>query len=108
MHNGSVEIICTGAQCNLSCRDLEGIEVLQQSTFYSVGQTCSITISDGVLLSEAMETVLAFLSTGPIPGGGGQPTTPPGLENSENPNQPDVPPQSCLAPGLCAPPGQGN
>jgi len=107
VHNGSTEIFCTGAQCNLACRDLEGIEVLQSSTFYSVGQTCSIIITDGLLHSEAMETVLAFLSTAPIPESGPPTdtgvTNPPGLINNENPNQPPTPPTS-----LNAPPGQGG
>ena len=114
VHNGTTEIFCTGAQCNLACRDLEGIEVLQSSTFYSVGQTCTITITDGLLHSEAIETVLAFLSTAPIPEAG-RPTdtgvtNPPGLINNENPNQPPTPPTSLNAPpglpGEGTPPGQ--
>ena len=104
VHDGETEVVCPTTACNAICRDIEGTQVLLQETFYRIGSNCSITITDGALLQDAIEVLLAFLGT-EVPGGPGQgpPPTPPGLENAENnPNQNTVPPASGLPPG---PPG---
>jgi hypothetical protein len=66
--DGTTEIICPATACNAVCRDLEGMQVLLQETFYRIGSNCSITITDGALLQEAIETVIALVSE-EIPGG---------------------------------------
>ena len=89
--NGETEIVCPTTACNARCRDVEGMQVLLQETFYRIGSNCSITITDGSLLQEAIETVIALVSE-EIPGGFApvQGLTPieSELENTEsNPNQ---------------------
>lgn len=86
---GEIEIVCPTTACNAICRDVAGEEVLLAGNFYRIGSNCSITISDGALLQEAIETVLALLGD-EVPGGPGQapPSTPTGFTNAEaNPNQ---------------------
>ena len=109
-----VEIVCPTTECNAKCRDVEGETVLLAGTFYRIGSNCSITLSDGSQLQEAIETVLALIGDevpgGPGQGQGGPPPTPPGLDNAENnPNQNTVPPASGLPPGQTGgTPGQGG
>jgi hypothetical protein len=91
VHEGGVEIVCPATQCNAVCRDVEGTQVLLADTFYRIGANCSLTITDGALLQEAIETVLALIGN-ELPGAPGQgqgpPPTPTGFTNSEsNPNQ---------------------
>jgi len=100
----TVEIVCPTSECNAACQDVEGTQILLQDTFYRIGSNCSITITDGALLQEAIETVLALVGDetpgGPGQGQGGPPPTPPGLENAENnPNQNTEPPASGIRPG---------
>ena len=67
--NDSVEIHCQGGPCELACPGI--VEVLPEAIFFNVQRGCVITVSDGVLLNEAMETTIAFLETfEPIPGEG--------------------------------------
>lgn len=89
VHEDGVEIVCPTTECNAICRDVEGTQALLAGTFYRIGGNCSLTITDGALLQEAIETVLAFLGE-EIPGGPGQGQgpTPTGFPNTEsNPNQ---------------------
>ena len=90
--DGTTEIVCPTTACNAKCRDIEGMQVLLQDTFYRMGSNCSITITDGALLQEAIETVLALvdeeLPGAPAPDQGQLIQTGEELENSEsNPNQ---------------------
>ena len=101
--DGTTEIICPATACNAVCRDLEGMQVLLQETFYRIGSNCSITITDGALLQEAIETVIALVSE-EIPGGFApvQGLTPieSELESDEsNPNQNAPAAASGFAPG---------
>jgi len=110
--DGSVDIVCPTAACNAICRDIEGTQLLVADTYYRIGSNCSLTITDGAQLNEAMEELIAFLGD-EIPGGPMDTgaTNPPGLENAEsNPNQNTVPPSSANAPpGLGGtPPGGGG
>ena len=89
--NGETEIVCPTTACNARCRDVEGTQVLLQETFYRIGSNCSVTITDGSLLQEAIETVIALVSE-EIPGGFApvqdQTTIESELESTEsNPNQ---------------------
>ena len=98
--NGETEIVCPTTACNAVCRDLEGTQVLLQDTFYRIGSNCSITITDGSLLQEAIETVLVLVGD-EIPGGPGLEqglsTTEAELQNNEsNPNQ-NTPPTASPA-----------
>ena len=98
--DGSVDIVCPTAACNAICRDIEGTQLLVADTYYRIGSNCSLTITDGAQLNEAMEELIAFLGD-EIPGGPMDTgaTNPPGLENAEsNPNQNTVPPSSANAP----------
>jgi hypothetical protein len=101
--DGNTEIVCPTTQCNASCRDLEGTQILLQDTFYRIGSNCSITITDGALLQEAIETVFAFLADvipeAPAPAGGDIIGVQEELQNTEsNPNQNTVPSASAVAP----------
>ncbi len=89
--NGVTEIVCPTTACNAVCRDIEGTQVLLQDTFYRIGSNCSITITDGSLLQDAIETIIALVSE-EIPGGfapvQGLTTIESELESTEsNPNQ---------------------
>ncbi len=89
--DGTTEIVCSTTACNATCRDLEGMQVLLQETFYRIGSNCSIAITDGAVLQEAIETVIALVSE-EIPGGfapvQGLTTIGSELESTEsNPNQ---------------------
>ena len=89
--NGETEIVCPTTACSAVCRDLEGGQVLLQETFYRIGSNCSITITDGSLLQEAIEAVIALVSE-EIPGGfapvQGLTTIESELDSTEsNPNQ---------------------
>lgn len=89
--NGETEIVCPTTACNAVCRDIEGMQVLLQDTFYRIGSNCSITITDGSLLQDAIETIIALVSE-EIPGGfapvQGLTTIESELESTEsNPNQ---------------------
>jgi hypothetical protein len=97
--DGNTEIVCPTTQCNAACRDLEGTQVLLQDTFYRIGSNCSITITDGALLQEAIETIFAFLTDvipeAPPPPGGDITQVEEELQNNEsNPNQNTVPTSS--------------
>lgn len=86
---GEIEIVCPTTACNAVCRDVAGEEVLLAGNFYRIGSNCSITISDGALLQDAIEAVLALLDD-EFPGGPGQgpPPAPTGFTDAEaNPNQ---------------------
>jgi hypothetical protein len=90
--NGETEIVCPTSQCNAVCRDIEGQQVLLEDTFYRIGSNCSITITDGALLQEAIEAVFAFLADvipeAPPPPGGDITEVQEELDNNEsNPNQ---------------------
>ncbi len=74
--NGDTEISCPTTACNAICRDLEGTQILLQDTYYRIGSNCSITITDGALLNEALEVLFAFLGE-ELPGAPGR--TVPGL-----------------------------
>ncbi len=101
--DGTTEIICPATACNAVCRDLEGMQVLLQETFYRIGSNCSIAITDGAVLQEAIETVIALVSE-EIPGGfapvQGLTTIESELESTEsNPNQNAPAAASLLTPG---------
>ena len=63
-----VEVSCGASACPIICPDVEGTQVILRDTFYQVGPNCSLTITDGALLQEAIETVVALVSE-EIPGG---------------------------------------
>ncbi len=101
--DGTTEIVCSTTACNATCRDIEGMQVLLQETFYRIGSNCSIAITDGAVLQEAIETVIALVSE-EIPGGFApvQGLTPieSELESTEsNPNQNAPAAASLLTPG---------
>ena len=86
---GETEIVCPTTACNAICRDIEGTQVLLADTYYRIGSNCSLTITDGALLQEAIETILALLGD-EVPGGPGQGqgATPTDFSSQEaNPNQ---------------------
>jgi hypothetical protein len=101
--DGNTEIVCPTTQCNAACRDIEGQQILLQDTFYRIGSNCSITITDGSLLQEAIEAVFAFLADvipeAAPPPGGDITEVQEELQNTEsNPNQNTVPSASAVAP----------
>lgn len=101
VHEGETEIACPTTACNAICRDIEGVQVLLADTYYRIGSNCSITITDGRLLGDAIESLTALLLE-EVPGGPGQgpPPTPTGFPNPEsNPNQNN--------PGLASPQSAG-
>jgi len=105
VHEDGTEIVCPTTACNAVCRDLEGTQVLLADTFYRIGSNCSLTITDGALLQEAIETVIALLGD-EFPGGPGQDqgTTQNFLQSTTaNPNQNTVPVTSAVAPVQISP-----
>ena len=96
VHGDEVEIVCPTTECNARCRDIEGTQLLLAGTFYRIGANCSITITDGTLLQEAMETILALTDI-TFPGAPQNQfsTEDQFLENTEtNPNQNTIAPAS--------------
>lgn len=90
--DGNTEIVCPTTQCNAACGDLEGTQVLLKDTFYRIGGNCSITITDGALLQEAIEAIFALLADvipeAPAPPGGNVTEFQEQLQNTEsNPSQ---------------------
>lgn len=65
--DGSAEITCPTSACQAICRDVEGQSLLVQGAFYRIGSNCTIELSDGAALQDAVEELLALLG-GPIPG----------------------------------------
>ncbi len=102
--NGETEIVCPTTACNAKCRDIEGMQVLLQDTFYRIGSNCSITITDGSLLQEAIETILAFVGE-ELPGAPGPDQTTIETQTqflddtTSNPNQNTPSVASPVAPG---------
>ncbi len=100
VHDGETEVVCPTTACNAICRDIEGTQVLLQETFYRIGSNCSITITDGALLQDAIEVLFAFLGE-ELPGAPGPGPTPiqTQLENTEsNPSQNNPAVSSAVAP----------
>lgn len=101
----SVEIVCPTTACNAVCRDIEGTQLLLADTYYRIGSNCSLTITDGALLNEAIEELIAFLGD-VVPGAPGptQDSTQSQLPNTEsNPNQNNPPVESAVAPTQLTP-----
>ena len=59
--DGSAEITCPTGACQAVCRDVEGQSLLVQGEFYRVGSNCTIEISDGQFVREAIEELIALV-----------------------------------------------
>ncbi len=66
--DGSAEITCPTGACQAVCRDVEGQSLLVQGEFYRVGSNCTVELSDGAVLQEAVEELIALLPEEPLPG----------------------------------------
>ena len=102
VHEDGTEIVCPTTACNAVCRDIEGTQVLLADTYYRIGSNCSLTITDGALLQDAIEVVLALIGN-EFPGGPGQgsrpaPTGFPNTESNPNQNNPGVASQTEAGP----------
>lgn len=91
---GDTEIVCPTTACNAVCRDIEGTQILLAGNYYRIGSNCSLEITDGTVLQEAIETVLALIGDevpgGPGPGPGPTPTGFPNPESNPNQNNPGL------------------
>ncbi len=59
--DGSAEITCPTSACRAVCRDVEGQSLLVQGEFYRVGSNCTVELSDGAVLQEAVEELIAIV-----------------------------------------------
>ncbi len=59
--DGSAEITCPTSACRAVCRDVEGQSLLVQGEFYRVGSNCTVELSDGAVLQEAIEELIALV-----------------------------------------------
>ncbi len=66
--DGSAEITCPTSACRSVCRDVEGQSLLVQGEFYRIGSNCSVELSDGAVLREAVEELIALLPEVILPG----------------------------------------
>jgi hypothetical protein len=61
LEDGSAEINCPTSACRAVCRDVEGQSLLVQGEFYRIGSNCTVELSDGALLQEAVEELIALI-----------------------------------------------
>jgi hypothetical protein len=66
--DGSAEITCPTSACHAVCRDVEGQSLLVQGEFYRVGSNCTVELSDGAVLQEAIEELIALVDQETFPG----------------------------------------
>ena len=59
--DGSAEITCPTSACRAVCRDVEGQSLLVQGEFYRIGSNCTVELSDGAVLQEAVVELIALV-----------------------------------------------
>lgn len=66
--DGSAEITCPTSACRAVCRDVTGQSLLIQGEFYRVGANCTVELTDGSVLQEAVEELIALVDQETFPG----------------------------------------